>query len=299
MSAIADAFAAARAERRIAVIPYLTVDYPNLDATRDLALALVAGGADIVELGIPFSDPLADGATIQRSSFVALRNGTNLNRCIETADAIRQETSAPLVFMGYYNSILCFGTDRFCGRCRDAGVDGLIVPDLPPEEASELKTACQRSQIDLIFLVAPTSTDERLALIAGEASGFVYCVALAGTTGARASLAAGLREFVGRVRTHTDLPLAVGFGISRPEHVAELAEYSDGAIIGSALMDLIDRLPAGERMTGVRDYIRSLREAGAAGVSARGSSRGLLPARDQRLDGHLAHQHSAGEDEHS
>lgn len=268
MSRIAGAFASAAVERRIAVVPYLTVGYPDLASTRDLALALVEGGADLVELGIPFSDPLADGATIQRSSFVALQNGTNLTRCIETAAAIRREASTPLVFMGYYNPILRYGVDQFCGQCAEAGVDGLIVPDLPPEEACELTTACRRSQIDLIFLVAPTSTDERLALVAREASGFVYCVALAGTTGARASLAVGLREFVGRVRRHTGLPLAVGFGISTPEHVAELASYADGAVVGSALIEHIDRLAADERQVGTRDYIRSLRDASLGSTAA-------------------------------
>ena len=264
---IEGAFAAARAQNRIGLIAFLTVGYPTPDATRHVALALVEGGADLIELGIPFSDPLADGATVQRASYAALQQGVNVACCLETAAAIRAQTPTPLAFMGYYNPILRFGVERFCQHCAAAGVNGLIVPDLPPEEAGELKQACHNNGLALVFLVAPTSTEERLARVAAEASGFVYCVSLSGTTGARAKLAHGLREFVGRVRQHTDLPLAVGFGVSRPEHVAEIATFADGAVVGSALIDLLDALPPAERTTGMTCFIADLRATTARPAS--------------------------------
>jgi len=261
MSIIEQAFAKAAAEGRLSVITYLTVGYPSPAATEQLALAAIEGGADIVELGIPFSDPLADGATVQRASQVALAQGVNLETCLRTAAAIRGSSATPLILMGYFNPIYRFGIDSFAGACASEGINGLIVPDLPPEEAAELRQAARQHGLDLVFLVAPNSTDERLARIAAQASGFVYCVALAGTTGARESLAGGLRSYLSRVRRYTRLPLAVGFGISRPQHVAELASFADGAIVGSALIDLIDHLPPLEQAAQVREFVTGLRDA--------------------------------------
>lgn len=242
-------------------MPFLTVGYPTLDATLALASALAAAGADMFELGMPFSDPLADGATIQQASQIALANGVTAATCLETARQIRERIATPLLLMGYYNPIQHYGLEAFCTAARDAGVDGLIVPDLPPEESAELQSVADGCSIDLIYLVAPTSTDERIAKVAAVARGFIYCVALTGVTGARSSLSANLGEFLQRVRRHTDLPLVVGFGISRPEHVAEVARFADGAIVASALIDRMNQLGPAERVAGVAAFVRELAAA--------------------------------------
>ncbi|MBX6341234.1 MAG: tryptophan synthase subunit alpha, partial [Thermomicrobiaceae bacterium] len=216
-SRIAETLARYRAQGRTAIVPYLTVGYPDLDTVQRVAPALVEGGAAMIELGIPFSDPLADGATIQQASHRALQNGVTVARCFETARELRHEgVDVPLIFMGYFNPILRFGVERFAARCAEVGVDGLIVPDLPPDESDEVLEACRRYGRDLIFMVAPTSTDDLIAAVTRRASGFIYCVSLTGVTGARESLSAGLGDFIRRVRRRTDLPLAIGFGISRP-----------------------------------------------------------------------------------
>ena len=261
MSRIARTFANLRSAGRLALIPYFTVGYPDVATTVELAPALVAAGADLIELGVPFSDPLADGVTIQRASHAALEAGVTPRACLEVARRIRARVETPLIFMGYYNPILRYGPDAYCQDTASAGADGLIVPDLPPEEAGELRAAASRAGLDLIFLLAPTSTDERIRRVCREASGFVYCASLAGVTGARQNLAAGLSDFLGRIRRHTDLPLAVGFGISRPEHVAEVAKVADGAIVGSAVVDRLESLPAAERVSGTAAYLATLRAA--------------------------------------
>ncbi|MCL5959160.1 MAG: tryptophan synthase subunit alpha, partial [Chloroflexi bacterium] len=212
-----------------------------------------------IELGIPFSDPLADGATIQRASFEALRQGVNVGKCLSVAGELRRKLDIPLLFMGYYNPILNFGLAAFGKACAQAGIDGLIVPDLPPEESGDLRVVCQENGLDLIFLLAPTSTEERIAKVGREASGFIYCVSLTGVTGARTSVPDKLGDFLSRVRRHTDLPLAVGFGISKREHIEIVTKWADGAIVGSALIDLIERLPEKERRSGVQKYIRGLK----------------------------------------
>jgi len=246
------------------LMPYLAIGYPDVETTLALAPALVEAGADIFELGIPYSDPLADGATIQRATQVALRNGVTSKVCLEVAAEIRRQVDVPLLLMGYYNPIVHFGQEQFCAAAKQAGVDGLIVPDVPPEEAGELQMAATANQLDLIYLVAPTSTNERLVTVARVAHGFVYCVSLSGVTGARSRLSVGLPEYLARVRRFTDLPLAVGFGISRAEHVREVARHADGAIVASALIDHLDRLPREQKVAGAAAYIREL-----AGSTAR------------------------------
>lgn len=260
MSRIADTFAAVRTEGRIALMPYLMIGYPERDTTLELAPALEAAGADMFELGVPFSDPLADGATIQRAAQQALTNRINLPFCIETVAALRaRNLHAPLVLMGYFNPFLQYGLDRLCADMSRAGADGLIIPDLPPEEAVECQAACRAHGIDLICFVAPTTTDARIAQIAHIASGFIYCVALTGVTGARDELWEGLPDFLQRVRRHTDLPLVVGFGISKAQHIRQLSAYADGAIVASALINTIDQLPPEQLVDGAAAFVRGLR----------------------------------------
>jgi tryptophan synthase alpha chain len=259
MSRIGAKFAEIRAQGRIGLVVFLPVGFPDMDSTLALVPALAAAGADVVELGIPFSDPLADGATIQRASFQALQQGVTLERCLETCQRLRESSSdVPLVLMGYYNPILSYGVERFGLRCASAGVDGVIVADLPPEEANPLHEACLANEIDLIFLLAPTSTAERIERVCQMTSGFVYCVSLTGVTGARRELAPGLKAFVSRVRERTHLPIAVGFGISKREHIEAIGSYADAAVIGGALIDLIDGAPAQERVIRAQKYVQEL-----------------------------------------
>ena len=249
-----------RAEGRLGLIAYLTAGYPDVESTLRLVPALAAGGADMVELGVPFSDPLADGATIQRASHHALGQGVTVAVCLDVVRRLRKDgLTIPLLLMGYYNPILAYGIEGFARDAAGAGADGLIVVDLPPEEALPVQIASTGRGLDLVYLLAPTSSDERIARVAAQASGFVYCVSLAGVTGARQDLSPGLAEFLARVRRHTSLPLAVGFGISRAEHVEAVARLgADAAVIGSAIIDLIDRTAPGERAEKVKEYVEVL-----------------------------------------
>jgi len=224
---------------RKALIAYLTVGYPDIRATVEAVPALVEAGCDIVELGIPFSDPLADGATIQRAAQAALAGGVTPQKCLEVAGQIRHRVEAPLLFMTYYNPILHHGVWDFCRDCRSAGMDGLIVPDLPPEEGLALEEAAQSSDLALVYLLSPSSTLQRVRLVTAHAQGFVYLVSLKGVTGARNDLPQGLEEFVGRVRRETDKPLCVGFGIATPEQAKRVAAVADGVIIGSRMVEML------------------------------------------------------------
>jgi tryptophan synthase alpha chain len=259
MSRIAETFARLKAEERTALMPYLMVGYPERDAVLELAPALAGAGADLFELGVPFSDPLADGATIQRASERALANGVRLPFCLETvAELRRRQLQVPLVLMGYFNPFLRYGLARFVGDAAAAGVDGLIIPDLPPEEAADCQALCKAAGLDLIFFVAPTTPDERIAEIARAASGFIYCVSLTGVTGARRELWAGLPDLLSRVRRHTDLPLVVGFGISTAAHVRQVGQHADGAIVASALINRLDDAPPTDRTSVAVAYLREL-----------------------------------------
>lgn len=241
-----------------ALIGYITVGHPSLDATPDIASALAESGCDIIELGIPFSDPVGDGPTIQHSSFRALQHGATPGACLETAAAIRARLDIPLVFMTYYNLLLNHGLDAFCRDSRNAGIDGLIIPDLPPEEGAELEEAARKHGLDLVYLLAPTSTEPRIIEVTGHATGFVYLVSLTGVTGARTSLPVELEEFVQRVRDRTDLPLCVGFGISTPEQAVRAASAADGVIVGSRFIQLIDEDPS---LVLLRSFAGELRNA--------------------------------------
>ena len=255
MSRIAEAFAGLRARRRTGLVAFLTVGYPSVEDTLRLVPALIEGGADVIELGVPFSDPLAEGPTIQRSSHHALERGVTPAVCLDVVAGLRaQGVEAPIVLMGYYNPLLSYGLEEFCRDAAAAGADGIIAVDLPPEESHPLRDACRRRGLDLVYLLAPTSTDGRIELVAGLASGFVYCVSVTGVTGAREELPAGLSAFVNRVRARTPLPVAVGFGISKPKHFRAVARIADAAVIGSAIIDEIDRSDPSERVRKVTRY---------------------------------------------
>lgn len=258
MSRIAPTFARLRAEGRTAFMPFVTVGFPELDTTAELVPALFEAGADVVELGVPFSDPIAEGPTIQRSSFRALENGVTLEKCFETARHIRRKTDAPLLFMGYYNPVFAYGVEKYAAECAANGIDGLLLPDLPPEEAAEAQAACRKAGLDLPTFVAPTSTNERIRAAAVNATGFIYCVALAGVTGARSALPEYLPSFVAKVRAQTDLPLVLGFGISKPEHFAAVRGLVDGVAVGSALVDVLGTAPAGERTSRAVQFVHEL-----------------------------------------
>jgi len=224
----------------VAMIPYVTIGYPSVEATLQVAKLLTEHGSDIIELGIPFSDPLADGVTIQRASFRALQNGVTPGMCLELAKDLRQTVSTPLVFMTYFNPVLTYGLKQFCRDCVLSGVNGLIVPDLPPDEGSELEKATRDQGLDLIYLLAPTSTEHRIRLVAEHSRGFTYLVSVTGVTGVRDKLPSDLETFVSRVRKVTLSPLCIGFGISTPEQARLAAQLSDGVIVGSKIIQLLE-----------------------------------------------------------
>ncbi|HEY8756872.1 MAG TPA: tryptophan synthase subunit alpha [Candidatus Limnocylindria bacterium] len=257
---IAGAFVRAKAERRLAVLIYLTVGYPDRESTGPLLRAAIAGGADLLELGVPFSDPLADGATVQRASEVALANGITLADCLAEAQRVVAERGVPVVLMGYTNPFERYGYDRFAIDAAPMGVAGVIVPDLPAEESATFDRALDPAGMARIDLYAPTTPDERLARLVPASRGFVYCVSVTGVTGARRALGADVNAFVGRVRRHTALPIALGFGISEAAHVAALRGLVDGVAVGSAAIDAVTA--ASDKPAALRAFVRGLVEAG-------------------------------------
>jgi tryptophan synthase alpha chain len=260
-------FAGLKAEGRTGFVAFVTAGYPDLASTPGLVRALVAGGADIIELGIPFSDPLADGPTVQAASFQALQNGVTPAHCVEVVRKLRAEgLEAPIVFMGYVNPLLAYGVEKFAEDAAAAGADGMIPVDLPPEESDEMEEAFRKHGLRVIYLLAPTSTDERIRAVAERASGFVYCVSLTGVTGERAELPPGLDEFVARVRRYTNLPVAVGFGISQRKHIEAVGRIADAAIVGSAIIDVIGKSGPKEREARLKDYAEVV--TGRRGVAA-------------------------------
>ena len=223
--------------KRAALMPYLPLGYPSINISRDLIRVAQEAGADVLELGIPFSDPLADGPVVQHATQVALQNGMTLKKCLEMVqDARANGVTIPLVLMGYYNPLLQYDLKKFARDAFEAGADGVIVADLPIEEADDLQDAAHAQDLHVIFLAAPTSSDERLRKIAKATRGFLYLVSLTGVTGVRAGLSEGLEDFVKRTRAVTDKPLCVGFGISNAENARRVAQFADGVIVGSALV---------------------------------------------------------------
>ncbi|MEX2314331.1 MAG: tryptophan synthase subunit alpha, partial [Thermomicrobiales bacterium] len=255
-SRIAAAFARAKAENRAALMPYVTLGWPELGDTERLVPAIIAGGGDILEIGLPFSDPIADGPTIQRANQQALENGVTPAYGLEVARRLRDGgVEAPLLFMGYYNPVFSYGLQEFAAACAAAGIDGLIIPDLPPEESDPLLDACLANGLNLIYLIAPTSTPERVDAVVQRANGFIYLISLTGVTGARSSLAANLAEYVARVRGKTDLPLVIGFGISTRAHVEQVEPLFDGIVCASAMLDALDGVASDELPQVAREFV--------------------------------------------
>jgi tryptophan synthase alpha chain len=239
MRRFAEIFSRARQQQRCALIPYITAGDPSLAASLEIALRLEDAGADILELGIPFSDPLADGPVIQLASERALRRGTRPADVIELAAKIRSRSKLGLLLFGYFNPILQYGLEKFAAAAASAGADGVLVTDLIPEEAAEYRSIVQAAGLDTVFLAAPTSPDERLRAIAQTSSGFIYAVSRTGVTGAREQVPAGARDLVTRLHAVTDLPIALGFGLSNAAQVKEVAGFADGAVVGTALVQTI------------------------------------------------------------
>ena len=259
MSRLAELFTRTRAEGRPALIAFVPGGWPEPGATPALVQALIEGGADAVEIGVPFSDPLADGPTNQAAYQQALDQGVTPDDVLDAVRACREGgVSEPLLLMGYFNPLLAMGIDAFAAAAESAGVDGLIIVDLPVEEAAELAGPARAHGVDVIYLLAPTSTDERIAAVAERGEGFIYCVSVTGVTSARAQVSAELPDFVARVRAHTGLPLAVGFGISRREHVVEVGRVADGVVVGSALVDAISAAPREGRAQAARTLMETL-----------------------------------------
>ncbi len=257
---ITTAFQTALAAQTAALMPYFTLGYPD----RETSLAIIeaiAPYSDLLELGVPFSDPLADGPTVQRSTQIALENGTTTAGCLEMVRELRGHgVHIPIMLMGYYNPILAYGLGRYVQDAAAAGVDGFLVPDLPPEEAEELERAAADAGLCLIHFLAPTSSPERVAMVGARAQGFIYLVSLTGVTGARQQVQASLGDFVNRVRAKTETPLAVGFGISTPEQTREVGALADGVIVGSKLINVADGAEE-DKATAVAAFVQSLREA--------------------------------------
>jgi len=248
---------------RVALMPYLTAGYPTLDGAREVGEAYIEAGADVVEIGVPFSDPLADGPTIQATTTKALKNGADLDYCLDLASGMAGRV--PVVFLVYYNVVFARGVEEFLESAAEAGLSGIVVPDLPADEVGRFAESCGEYGVGLCPLAAPTSTDERLAWIGELATGFVYCVSVAGVTGARETLPPGAVELLRRARERTEAPVALGFGISTPEAAAEAASEADGVIIGSKLMQLVEEggaESAGSWLREVREALSNVTKAG-------------------------------------
>ena len=262
MSRLADTFAALRAEGRPGLVTYTTAGDPDLPRSADILRALARAGADVLEVGVPFSDPLADGPVIQRATERALAAGGSLRASLDLIEGVRRDIQTPIVIFSYANPIVRMGLDAFAARAAAVGVDGVLTLDLPVEEADEFRNVLSRAGIDTIFLLSPTTTPERIRKAAELGRGFLYGISRLGVTGARDTVASGAEAMVKSIRAITDRPLALGFGISRPEHVAEVGAYADAAVVGSALVALIAEASGSPQLIPrVEEYVRSLRAA--------------------------------------
>jgi tryptophan synthase alpha chain len=267
---ISKRFSELRSNGELGIVAYITAGDPSLDATHKFVLALADAGADVIELGVPFSDPLADGPTIQRASERALRAGASLAGVLKLVWRIRQTSQVPLVLFTYFNPILQMGLDKFAAAAAEAGADGVLVTDLTPEESEDYRRIVCAQNLDTIFLAAPTSDDERLRKISACSSGFLYLISRTGVTGAKDSLPDDLPGLLRRVRHFTDLPVAVGFGISLPGHVSVLGGLADAAVVGSALVSEIEKASSIESASAaLQDRVKILKEAGRRGLSRR------------------------------
>lgn len=257
LDALKAMFEQAASENRAAFLPYFPIGFPEYDASIAAIQAMAEEGVDGFEIGVPFSDPLADGPTIQEATQIALQNGTTVKKCLEAVKTLRANgVQQPMMMMSYANPLIAYGIEQFVSDAKEVGADGLIVPDLPPEEASMFADACSKENLALIFFLAPTSNDKRIELAAKNATGFIYVVSLTGITGARTELPEYLSDFIERIRVKTDTPLVLGFGISTPEHVRQLHGLVNGFIVGSALVK------AGKKSTdSVRELTKTLCQA--------------------------------------
>jgi tryptophan synthase alpha chain len=267
---ISKRFAELRAAGELGIVAYITAGDPSLDSTHKFVLALADAGADVIELGVPFSDPLADGPTIQRASERALKAGASLAGVLELVRRIRETSQVPLVLFTYFNPVLQMGLEKFAAAAAHAGADGVLVTDLTPEESEDYRRIMHAQNLDTIFLAAPTSDDERLQKISACSSGFLYLISRTGVTGAKDSLPDDLPGLLRRVRHFTELPVAVGFGISLPGHVSVLGGLADAAVVGSTLVSEIEKAASVEAAcTALRERVRSFKEAGRKGLSRR------------------------------
>jgi tryptophan synthase alpha chain len=260
MSRLTRTFATLRAAKRTGLVTYVTGGDPDADTSAAVVRALGNAGADVIEVGVPFSDPVADGPVIQRAAERALASGGSLTATLGLVARVRPDVAAPLVLFTYANPVLRFGAERFAERAAEAGVDGVLVLDLPIEEAASFRDLLSAAGLDMIFLVSPTTTDGRLAAAARLGSGFLYAISRLGVTGAQAQVSAGAEGLVARVRAATDLPVALGFGISRPEHVREVGRWADAAVVGSALVQEMAGAERRDVERRVSEYVRWLRE---------------------------------------
>ena len=257
---LAATFERLRTQKTPGLVTYITAGDPDLARTEGILLALDRAGADVLEVGVPFSDPLADGPVIQRATERALAAGATLAGVLDMLERVRGDIRAPIVIFSYVNPILRLGTERFADRARAAGVDGVLVLDLPIEEAGDFRNMLGTRGIDTILLLSPTTTDERLQTAASLGSGFLYAISRLGVTGARDQIAAGAQDMVQRIRRVSDLPVALGFGISKPEHVREVGQWADAAVVGSALVSVIAEAGASNDLnTRVEEYVRWLK----------------------------------------
>lgn len=259
MNRISAKFNELRSQERKGFIPFVSAGDPDLETSRQIVLTLADCGADIIELGVPFSDPMADGPTIQTSSMRALENGVTLDDILGMVADIRKETDVPMVLFSYLNPLYRYGIERLAKDSAAAGIDGILVTDAIDEEAADIRTVLQNSGLDLISLIAPTTSDERLESIVKDASGFIYAVSRAGVTGAQASTSSSAEVLVNRVRLFTDLPIAVGFGISTRSQIEEVWKYADAAVVGSAIVAEIERsIGTGDTIERVREFVGGL-----------------------------------------
>jgi tryptophan synthase alpha chain len=259
MSRISKKFDQLKRENRKALVTFITAGDPDLSFTERIVPEISAAGADIIELGMPFSDPMADGPTIQLSSERALAAGTDLASILATVKNIRKGCDVPILLMGYYNPVFVFGIERFCIAAADAGVDGVLLVDLPPEEAEEFVRYARRSNIDFIPLLTPTSDDSRMEKVKKIGRGFIYYVSVAGVTGARSTVAGDIGGMVEKIRETASLPVAVGFGISTPQQAFEVSKLADGVVVGSALVKLFEQFKGDELALRVTDSVRNLK----------------------------------------
>ncbi|WP_306533026.1 tryptophan synthase subunit alpha [Geobacter sp.] len=261
MSRIAGAFAELKRNGKKALVTFITAGDPDLAATEELIPLLAESGADIIELGVPFSDPMADGPTIQLSSERALAAGTTLPKILATVKSVRARTQVPIVLMGYFNPILSYGLERFAADAAAAGVDGVLLVDLPPEEAGEFKVCADRHGIDVIFLLTPTSDAARIRTVARQARGFIYYVSVTGVTGVRSGVEESVSGNVAAIRERTTVPVAVGFGIATPEQAARVAAVADGVVVGSAIVKLFETCTGDELKKKLAALVSSLKGA--------------------------------------